>query len=356
MPSHSPAAEIRCRGARSSTFSAILRSTAGVDALGCALHLRARACARRCARAAARRARACRRARAARVRRARSAAARCRSVSKPCAVADLVRGDQVDALSSRASRAHGARRRSVSAAKPTMNGRRGSAATSARMSGFCTSSSSSGAPSCFLIFCCAIDCGRKSPTAAAEMKTSLVGRARQHRVAHLARAAHVDALDAARRRERDRPAISVTSAPCAAAAAAIAKPMRPELRLPMKRTGSMSSNVGPALISILHARRARAARASRRARRRCSRLRAGAPRRIRRRPGCPDAGPSTRTPRSRSIARFACVAAFAHICWFIAGASAIGAAVARQSVVSRSFARPCASRAIRSADAGAMTT
>jgi len=45
------------------------------------------------------------------------------------------------------------------------------------------------------------------------------------------------------------PAISDTSAPIAAAAAATAKPILPELRLPMKRTGSISSNVGPAVIS-----------------------------------------------------------------------------------------------------------
>ena len=52
----------------------------------------------------------------------------------------------------------------------------------------------------------------------------------------------------------------------------------------------------------------------------------------------------------------ACVAAFAHICWFMAGASVIGAAVARHSVLSRSSARPAASRAMKSALAGATST
>ena len=45
------------------------------------------------------------------------------------------------------------------------------------------------------------------------------------------------------------PAISVTSAPASRAAAASAKPIFPELRLLMKRTGSMRSRVGPAVSS-----------------------------------------------------------------------------------------------------------
>src|SRR3546814_9039502 len=46
------------------------------------------------------------------------------------------------------------------------------------------------------------------------------------------------------------PATSTTSAPRRAAAAATAKPILPLLRLPMKRTGSMSSKVGPALTTM----------------------------------------------------------------------------------------------------------
>ncbi len=50
------------------------------------------------------------------------------------------------------------------------------------------------------------------------------------------------------------------------------------------------------------------------------------------------------------------VAACAHICWFIAGTTSTGAAVARHKVVSRSLAMPAASRAMQSADAGATST
>ena len=57
----------------------------------------------------------------------------------------------------------------------------------------------------------------------------------------------------------------------------------------------------------------------------------------------------------RSVATFACVAALAHISRFIAGTTVIGASVARHSVVSRSSARPCARRAMKSAEAGAIT-
>ena len=49
------------------------------------------------------------------------------------------------------------------------------------------------------------------------------------------------------------------------------------------------------------------------------------------------------------------VAGCAHITRFIAGTRTIGASLARQIVLSRSLARPCASRAIRSALAGATT-
>ncbi len=96
------------------------------------------ACARRCARAGARRARACRRARAARDRRTRSAAMRCRRSSKPSPSPTLFAAMRSMPFFSSLARAWRSMS-SVSAAKPTTNGRCGNAATSATMSGFCTS-------------------------------------------------------------------------------------------------------------------------------------------------------------------------------------------------------------------------
>ena len=52
----------------------------------------------------------------------------------------------------------------------------------------------------------------------------------------------------------------------------------------------------------------------------------------------------------------ACVAGCSYMFTFLAGATTSGARVARQSVVSRSFARPCASRASTWAVAGATST
>ncbi len=70
----------------------------------------------------------------------------------------------------------------------------------------------------------------------------------------------------------------------------------------------------------------------------------------------PAAGPRTRIPRDSSRATLACVAGFAHMTWFMAGATAMGASVARHSVVSRSSAWPVASCARKSALAGATST
>jgi hypothetical protein len=61
-------------------------------------------------------------------------------------------------------------------------------------------------------------------------------------------------------------------------------------------------------------------------------------------------------PRPATVPTLACVALFAHMTRFIAGASMIGASVARHKVQSRSSARPAASRAIKSALAGAINT
>ena len=76
--------------------------------------------------------------------------------------------------------------------------------------------------------------------------------AREHGLRHVGRAAHVDAR---RRRSASAsgvgPATSVTCAPASAAACANAKPILPELELVMPRTGSIASNVGPAVTSTL---------------------------------------------------------------------------------------------------------
>ena len=69
----------------------------------------------------------------------------------------------------------------------------------------------------------------------------------------------------------------------------------------------------------------------------------------------PSLGPTSATPSAASCARLRCVALFAHICGFIAGASRIFASVASSTAVARSSAWPPASLAIRSAVAGATT-
>ncbi len=62
------------------------------------------------------------------------------------------------------------------------------------------------------------------------------------------------------------------------------------------------------------------------------------------------------TPRSLSVATFACVAGWSHISVCIAGAITTGHRAVSSTVVSRSFAWPVAARANRSAVAGATTT
>jgi hypothetical protein len=136
-------------------------------------------------------------------------------------------------------------------------------------------------------------------------------------------------------------------------------------RFETKRTGSIASRVGPAVISTVRpssapstragsvARGAGASPSSARAMSTGSSMR---PWPVSPSASAPAAGPSTRTPRAVSVATFACVAGFFHIAQFIAGATAIGAVVARQSVANRSSARPWASRARKSALAGATST
>jgi len=70
----------------------------------------------------------------------------------------------------------------------------------------------------------------------------------------------------------------------------------------------------------------------------------------------PLSGPTKRTPRSRKMAAFACVAAWRHMFTFIEGATSTGARVASRIVETSSSAMPCAILASRSAVAGATTT
>ncbi len=128
-------------------------------------------------------------------------------------------------------------------------------------------------------------------------------------------------------------------------------------RLVRTRTGSIGSEVGPAVTRIfLPASGApeTPARASMMA----SKMAGGSARR----PGPnspqaigPSSGPTKRTPSPCRVFRFRWVAAFSHIRTFIAGAISTGLSVASRVVEARSSARPLAALAIRSAVAGATT-
>ena len=141
-----------------------------------------------------------------------------------------------------------ASRSSLSAAKPIRNGRTpsGISPTSATMSGFGTSSTCSPAPS-RLIFFADGRFGAKSATAAAMTRMSAAGAARS--TASRMAAAVVASTTVTPRGGATlmAPAISVTDAPRSRAASAMAAPILPLLRLPMKRTGSSGSRVPPAL-------------------------------------------------------------------------------------------------------------
>mgnify|MGYP002062386975 CR=1 FL=1 len=144
------------------------------------------------------------------------------------------------------------------------------------------------------------------------------------------------------------PATRVTCAPCAASALATAKPILPELRLAMKRTGSIGSRVGPAVTSA----RRPASRPSPQRACRYSRIAAGSL--MRPAPWSPQAcsptaGPTNSTPRAANRATLSVVVGCPHMAWFIAGAINSGASEARHSVDSRSCARPAAVLAMKSA-------
>ena len=119
-----------------------------------------------------------------------------------------------------------------------------------------------------------------------------------------------------------RPRDQVTRAPRAAATAAIANPILPLLRLPMKRTGSMSSKVGPALTTRCLPASDALMRAPP-ARPRSRQARPSARDRTRPRP----AGRRSADDRHPACAQGAHVGhgrRMRHITWFIAGAMAIG--------------------------------
>ena len=174
-------------------------------------------------------------------------------------------------------------------------------------------------------------------------------------------------------------AISVTSAPRRAAAAASAIPIRPLERLPMKRTASIGSRVPPAVTRTRRPAQGPGSPADRSPDRRPASAglvpqtarrpsppprhgldpassTSGSGRRPRpcspREASRPSSGSITSTPRSRSAARLAWVAASAYMRSFIAGATRRGAVQARKDVASIESAKPPASLAIVLAEAG----
>jgi len=123
----------------------------------------------------------------------------------------------------------------------------------------------------------------------------------------------------------------------------------------MPRTGSIASKVGPAVSS----RRLPASSCGWKWAIVSSTISSGSSMR----PGpvspqawSPQAGPMTLTPSLRKTAMLRRVAGFSHIWRFMAGATSSGQSRARTSVVSRSSARPPASLARKSAEAGATSS
>ena len=150
--------------------------------------------------------------------------------------------------------------------------------------------------------------------------------------------------------------ISVTAAPRSRAASATAKPILPVEWLPTKRTGSMASRVPPAVTITCLLRRSPACRPIK-ARVAATTSTGSIMRPSPSRPlaSRPRAGPATSTPRARSFSTFCCTAALAYIRASIAGATAIGAAVASAVRVSIESPIPWASLASVVALAGATT-
>ncbi len=146
-------------------------------------------------------------------------------------------------------RAAFARRSSVSSANPTvMLPALRSPAVPAATSGFAVMARSSPSPVCSrLSLRPAAVTGRKSATAAAKIDTSASGRCRATASLISTAVSTVTRRGPKGGATEGGPETTVTSAPRRQAAAAIAKPIRPEERLPTYRTGSMGSRVGPAV-------------------------------------------------------------------------------------------------------------
>src|SRR5688500_1753168 len=135
-----------------------------------------------------------------------------------------------------------------SAAKPTRKGRTSSgiSPTSATMSGLGTSSMWMLSPERLILRWLA-RAGAKSATAAAMMRMSAPGAARRT-ASRMLCAVVASTTDMPRGGVTlIAPAISVTDAPRSRAPSAMAAPILPEERLPMKRTGSSGSRVPPAV-------------------------------------------------------------------------------------------------------------
>ena len=152
-------------------------------------------------------------------------------------------------------------------------------------------------------------------------------------------------------------ATTVTLAPRRWASSASANPMRPEERLPTKRTESIGSRVPPAVTSTFSAVAVRAADRAAAPSTAASSSGGSGSRPTPNSPGEPSEpvpGSSTVTPRARSVARLAWVAGCSYIALFMAGATISGRRHASAAAVSRLSACPCASLASVWAVAGAI--
>ena len=253
-----------------------------------------------------------------------------------------------------------ASRFSLSAAKPTQYScpacARGLRAAAASKSGFSTKRRGGGRPlPSFFIFCAATSAARQSATAAAAISTSAPCSAG-------CKAACICRADSTSTRATPcgvgrctGPAISVTCAPARRAARAMAKPILPLERLVRPRTGSMASNVGPAVTTTRRPANVcgvSAAMTSSSSSGACSMR----PSPVSPQACAPKPTASTRAPSAAACRTLRCVAGCDHISRFMAGASSSGARSrgrARHSSESKSSARPAARRARKSALAGA---
>ena len=169
------------------------------------------------------------------------------------------------------------------------------------------------APS-FLILSAAALVGRKSPTAAAMTRTSHASKRLRAASASSEAVSTSTYSIPAWRGSPTLAATQVTAAPRRAASSATAKPMRPEERLPTKRTASIGSRVPPAVIKTrTPARSASPAKVASTA----ASSSGGSGRRPAphspREPSAPVPGSSTSTPRARRVSTLAWVAGCSHM-------------------------------------------